>query len=81
MDSRYIADSSLVLEASLVELKENLSFKVQPVDIVDQKLKELRNKIILMVKVLWQNDIVERMTWGTEAPMRSCSRISSLISK
>ena len=57
MDSRYIADSSLVLEASLVELKENLSFKVQPVDIVDQKLKELRNKIILMVKVLWQNDI------------------------
>ena len=38
-----------MLEASPVKLKENLSFEVQPV-IVDQKLKELRNKLIPMVK-------------------------------
>ena len=40
---KYIFDSSHVLEAPLVELKENLSFEVQPMVIIDQKLKELRN--------------------------------------
>ena len=35
-----------------VELKEDLSFEIQLVGIVDQELKELRNKVILMVKVL-----------------------------
>ena len=50
---KYITNPSHVLEVPLVEFKEDLSFEVQPVGIVDQKLKELRNKVILMVKVLW----------------------------
>ena len=37
---KYIAYPSHVLEAPLIELKEDLSFDVQPVDIIDQKLKE-----------------------------------------
>ena len=49
---KYILDPSHVLEAPLVELREDLSFKVQPVSIVDQMMKELRNKIISMIKVL-----------------------------
>ena len=49
---KYISDSSHVLEAPPVELKEDLLFEVQPVGIIDQKLKKLRNKIISMVKVL-----------------------------
>ena len=60
-----------MLEAPHVELKENLSFDVQPLGIVDQRMKELRNKVISMVKVLWQRDIVELMTWETEASLRS----------
>ena len=32
---KYISDPSHVLEAPLVELKEDLSFEVQPVGIVD----------------------------------------------
>ena len=35
-----------------VELNEDLFINVQPVGIVDQKLKELRNKVIPMVKVM-----------------------------
>ena len=64
-------NSSHVLEASPVELKEDLSFEVQPVAIVDQKMKKLRNKVIIMVKVLWRSDRVEEMTGETEASMRS----------
>ena len=68
---KYIAYPSHVLEAPLVELKQDLSFNVQLMVIVDQKLKELRNKVILMVKVLWKSDTIEEMTWETKASMRS----------
>ena len=68
---KYIFDPSHVIKASPVKLKENLSFEVQPVKIIDQRLKELRNKVIPMVKVLWKSDIVEEMTWETKASMRS----------
>ena len=79
MLTKYISDLSHVLEAPPVELKEDLSFDVQPVGIVDQRMKELRNKVIPMVKVLWQSDTVEEMTSETEASMRS--RYSYLFSK
>ena len=68
---KYISELSHVLEAHPVELKKDLSFEVQPVGIVDQRMKEVRNKVIPMVKVLWRNDTVEEMTWKIEASMRS----------
>ena len=42
---KYVSDSSHVLEALPIELNEDLSFEVQPVSIVDQGIKELRNTI------------------------------------
>ena len=59
---KYILDLSHILEAPSVELGENLSFEVQHVGIMDQRMKELRNKVIPMVKVLWRSDRVEEMT-------------------
>ena len=49
---KYILDPSHVLEAPLIELREDLSFEVQPIDIVDQRMEVLRNEVILMVKLL-----------------------------
>ena len=49
---KYTFDPSHVLEAPPIELKEDLSFEVQLIGIIDQKLKELRNKVIPIVKVL-----------------------------
>ena len=68
---KYISDPSHVLEAPPIEINEDMSFEVQPVRIVDKRMKELRDKVIPMVKVLWQNDIVNEMIWETEASMRS----------
>ena len=51
MLKKYIFDPSNALEAPLIELTEDLSFEVQPMGIIDQKLKELRNMVIPMVKV------------------------------
>ena len=49
---KYISDPSHVLEAPPIELNEDLLFKVQLMGIVDQRMKELRNKVIPIVKVL-----------------------------
>ena len=42
---KYISDPSHVLEAPPIELKEDLTFEVQPVAIVDQEIKQLRIKL------------------------------------
>ena len=68
---KYILNPSHVLEAPPIELKNDLSFEVQPVGIMDQRMKELKNKVIHMVKVLWRSDRVEEMNWETEAFMKS----------
>ena len=52
MLKKYVLDPSHILEIPPIELEENLSFEVQPVAIIDQEMKQLRSKIILMVKVL-----------------------------
>ena len=65
---KYLSDPSYVLKAPLVELREDLSFEVQPVGIMDQIMKELRNKVIPMVKVLWRSNRVEEMTWRSKHP-------------
>ena len=67
---KYVSNPSHVLETPPFKLDKDLTFEVQPVGIVDQGIKELRNKTISMVKVLWKSDTVEETTWETEAFMR-----------
>ena len=68
---KYISDPSHVLEATSVEIREDLSFEVQIVGIVDHRMKILRNKVIPMVKVLWRSDRVKNMTWERKDSMRN----------
>ena len=56
MLKKYIPDPSHILEAPPIELEEDLSFEVQPIAIVDQEMKQLRSKVIPMVKVLGRSD-------------------------
>ena len=70
MLKKNISDPSHVLKTLLVELKGDLSFVVQPVEILDYREKILRNKVVPMVKVLWRSDRVEKMTGETKASMR-----------
>ena len=71
MLKKYIADPSHILEVPPVELEEDLSFKVQPIAIVDQEMRQLRSKVIPMVKVLWRSDSIEEVTWKTETSIRN----------
>ena len=71
MLKKYVLDPSHILETTPIELEEDLSFEVQPVAIIDQEMKQLKSKVIPMVKVLWRSDSIEEMTWETEVFMRS----------
>ena len=68
---KYIANPSHILKNELVELKTDLSYEEKPVQILLREVKQLRNKQIPLVKVLWRNQLVEEATWEREDEMRT----------
>ena len=42
----------------------------EPTKIVDYRVKQLRNREIPMVKVVWRNHAVEEATWETKEKMK-----------
>ncbi|KAJ8750345.1 hypothetical protein K2173_014260 [Erythroxylum novogranatense] len=59
---RYRSDPSHIIQASEVQLRDDLSYEELPVEILDTKEKVLRNKTVQLVKVLWRNHSVEEAT-------------------
>ncbi|XP_069150471.1 uncharacterized protein [Solanum lycopersicum] len=51
-----------------------------PVEILDRQVKNLRNKEIATVKVLWRNHLVEGAMWEAEAEADMISRYTDLFS-
>ncbi|XP_017639964.1 uncharacterized protein LOC108481327 [Gossypium arboreum] len=49
---RYCSDHSLVIPIDEVEVRPNLTYEEEPVQILDRKVKKLRKKHIPLVKVL-----------------------------
>ena len=66
---KYIPDPSQVLETSEIYLRDDLTYEEQPAQIMGREEKELRNKTISLVKVLWRNHLVEEATWEQEDQM------------
>ena len=60
-----------MLETPKIELRDDLSYEEQTVQILGREEKELRNKTISLVKILWRNHLVEEATWEREDQMRS----------
>ena len=67
---KYIPDPSHVLRDQPVELNDNLTYNEQPMQIVNRREQILRNKVIPLAKVLWENHEREAATWESEAQMR-----------
>lgn len=57
---------SRVLPQVLVEIQRDLTLEMKPIQIMDHSKKELRNKRILVVKILWRSSQVEEQTWKRE---------------
>ena len=68
---KYLADPSHILKEQPIQLKENLIYEENPVEILDRRDQVLHNKVILLVKVLWRNHGAKEATWEPEAQMRA----------
>jgi hypothetical protein len=63
-------DLSRLLPQIPLKIDGNLILKMKPVNVLDYNVKELRNKTILIIKVLWRNSQIEEVTWKKESQMR-----------
>ena len=67
---RYRSDPSHVVSLETIELRPDFTYEEEPVEILAREMKELWNKNILLVKVLWINHKTEETTWESEEMMR-----------
>ncbi|RZB75827.1 Transposon Ty3-G Gag-Pol polyprotein [Glycine soja] len=78
---RYNPDPSHILAVDEVQVKDNLTYKAQPQQITDRRMKSLRGKEIALVKVQWGTDEGDS-TWELEDRMRElypkkCEKLES----
>ncbi|GAB2236277.1 hypothetical protein Droror1_Dr00028206, partial [Drosera rotundifolia] len=67
---KYVPGPKHVLNFEPLGVSEDLSYEEKPVEILDTRLKVLRNKTMRLVKILWRNHEVEEATWEREEEMR-----------
>ncbi|KAA3461601.1 reverse transcriptase [Gossypium australe] len=67
---RYRSDPSHVIPPTKVEIRSDMTYEEEPIKILAREVKQLRNKNIALVKVLWQKHCVEEATWELEESMR-----------
>ncbi|KAK9140559.1 hypothetical protein Scep_010240 [Stephania cephalantha] len=57
------------VDLSQIDLREDITYDKQPIQILDCKVKILRNKEIPSVLVKWQHHGNEELTWELESYM------------
>ncbi|KAJ9174546.1 hypothetical protein P3X46_013182 [Hevea brasiliensis] len=67
---RYRSDPSHVILAEEIIMQPDLIYEKEPVRILAREVKELRNKRIPLVKVLWRHHNTEEATWESEKTIR-----------
>ncbi|WMV46953.1 hypothetical protein MTR67_040338 [Solanum verrucosum] len=70
MLKKYMADPSLIIPTGNIGIKDNLSYKEIPIEILDRQVRKLRTKEAASVKVLWRNQFVEEATSEAEEDMK-----------
>ena len=68
---RYRSDPSHVLPVESIEVNPDLTYNEEPILIQAREVKQLRNKRIPLVKVLWRNHSGKEATWEREEDMRT----------
>ena len=70
MLQRYRSYPSHVVSTETIELRPNLTYEEESVEILAREVKELWNKKIPPVKVLWRNHMTKEATWESAETMR-----------
>ncbi|XP_052880525.1 uncharacterized protein LOC128286831 [Gossypium arboreum] len=62
----YCSDPTHIVTLKEIEVRPDLTFEKESVQIVDRNVKVLRRKSIPLLKVFWQNHNTEEATWKLE---------------
>ena len=71
MFRRYRSDESHILPVQEIQVQEDLSYDGESKAILAREVKQLRNKQVLLVKVLLQHHGREEATWESETTMKT----------
>ena len=63
-------DPAQIVPQAPVKVKEDLTLEVRPTKILDRGVKELWNKRIVIVRILWWSAQIEEETWERESGMK-----------
>ncbi|CAN6445407.1 unnamed protein product [Victoria cruziana] len=66
---KYLPDPNRKAEYTEIQVDERLRVPEEPVRIVDEQVKKLRNKQIPMVKVEWRHQGIQDYSWETRTSM------------
>ncbi|XP_028772934.1 uncharacterized protein LOC114730074 [Neltuma alba] len=67
---KYQPNPFHALEYEDIALRDDLTWEIKLVNIIDYPVKQLRQKSIPMVKVIWENLAQEEATWEKEDDMK-----------
>ena len=67
---RYRSDTSHILPVQDIHVQEDFTFDEEPKAILGHEIRQLQNKQVPLVKVLWQHHGMEKATWEPESTMR-----------
>ena len=67
---RHKLDPSHLVSLKTIDLRSDLTYEEEPIEILAREVKDLRKKRIPLVKVLWRNHKTEEATWESEEDMR-----------
>jgi hypothetical protein len=68
---KYVPDANHVIDWNVIQVEQEGDFRVQPVCILDQKVKMLWNHTVGLVKVQWTCYGPEDATWEHEDVMQA----------
>ena len=68
---RYRSDESHILPVQEIQVQEDFSYDEEPKAILAREVKQLQNKQVSLVKVLWKHHGREEDIWELEATMRA----------
>ncbi|KAJ8765372.1 hypothetical protein K2173_012069 [Erythroxylum novogranatense] len=68
---RYRSDASHKISMQEIQVQQDLSYEEGPIAILAREMKQLRNKSVPLVKVLWQHHGMEEATWEPEKTMKA----------
>jgi len=68
---KYVPDPDHTIVTKSIKITEDLVYEELPVQILDCRIKQLRNKQIPLIKVLRTNHTSQEVTWETEGAMKT----------